>query len=282
MVGTWMIQYHRGRFYDYRTGRWLNQDPIGYQDGPNLYAYVHSNPINRTDPQGLWGICYNNHCLGDSEYPSLVFGEYYPGGPDSDRPSFIDHLMGIIELDAGYSACVTAPLAPLGPGFLYFKGCLSVNTQNCCTEWIDNACVNPAVKVCLSISGQVEWVVGRQIPLNDRIRAAEEDEPISSALEDPDSWEHGKGGSAGFGSGGVSNCSTENEDVHSLCFEVGAECTLLGRLYAKVNAKPVCLDKPIELGLDWDMGISDGEFSSEVYCKAYGKLTGTFCWVIGF
>ena len=51
--GTWMIQYHRNRFYDYGTGRWLNQDPIGYQDGPNLYAYVHSNPINRSDPQGL-------------------------------------------------------------------------------------------------------------------------------------------------------------------------------------------------------------------------------------
>jgi len=40
-------------FYDYKTGRWLNQDPIGSQDGPNLYAYVHSNPINRSDPQGL-------------------------------------------------------------------------------------------------------------------------------------------------------------------------------------------------------------------------------------
>ena len=32
---------------------WLNQDPIGYQDGPNLYAYVHSNPINRADALGL-------------------------------------------------------------------------------------------------------------------------------------------------------------------------------------------------------------------------------------
>ena len=50
--GTWMIQYHRNRFYDYKTGRWLNQDPIGYQDGVNLYEYVGSSPMNRVDPMG--------------------------------------------------------------------------------------------------------------------------------------------------------------------------------------------------------------------------------------
>ena len=29
-IGTcdWQIQYHRNRFYDYQTGRWLKQDPI--------------------------------------------------------------------------------------------------------------------------------------------------------------------------------------------------------------------------------------------------------------
>ena len=50
--GAWLIQYNRNRFYDYDTGCWLNQDPIGYQDGVNLYAYVGSNPVNRIDPQG--------------------------------------------------------------------------------------------------------------------------------------------------------------------------------------------------------------------------------------
>jgi len=52
-VSAFMIQYNRGRFLDYYTGCWLNQDPIGYQDGPNLYAYVNSNPINRADLMGF-------------------------------------------------------------------------------------------------------------------------------------------------------------------------------------------------------------------------------------
>ena len=51
-VSAFMIQYNRNRFYDYQTGRWLNQDPIGYQDGVNLYEYVGSSPINRVDPMG--------------------------------------------------------------------------------------------------------------------------------------------------------------------------------------------------------------------------------------
>jgi RHS repeat-associated protein len=41
------------RAYDPDLGRWMNRDPIEEEDGLNLYAYVHGNPINTVDPDGL-------------------------------------------------------------------------------------------------------------------------------------------------------------------------------------------------------------------------------------
>jgi len=46
------------RFYDNNTQRFLTRDPIGYDGGINLYAYVGNNPVNETDHLGLapdWG-----------------------------------------------------------------------------------------------------------------------------------------------------------------------------------------------------------------------------------
>ena len=42
------------RYYDPFLGRFITQDPIGYQGGMNLYAYVGNNPVNSVDPAGLW------------------------------------------------------------------------------------------------------------------------------------------------------------------------------------------------------------------------------------
>ena len=43
------------RVYDPATCRWMTPDPIGFEDGLNLYAYVHNNPLSISDPYGLWG-----------------------------------------------------------------------------------------------------------------------------------------------------------------------------------------------------------------------------------
>jgi RHS repeat-associated protein len=40
------------RYYDYAAGRWISEDPIGYQDDIHLYRYVRNNPVNGVDPSG--------------------------------------------------------------------------------------------------------------------------------------------------------------------------------------------------------------------------------------
>ena len=48
------LYYYRVRFYDPETGRFISNDPIGFDGGDvNLYSYVGQNPLNWIDPWGL-------------------------------------------------------------------------------------------------------------------------------------------------------------------------------------------------------------------------------------
>ncbi len=49
--------YYRARWYDPSQGRFLSEDPAGFQGGTNLYAYVLNNPISNTDASGLYRDC---------------------------------------------------------------------------------------------------------------------------------------------------------------------------------------------------------------------------------
>jgi RHS repeat-associated protein len=48
------LQSNRERWYDPAAGRWISQDPIGFQAGdPDLYRYVGNRPADFADPSGL-------------------------------------------------------------------------------------------------------------------------------------------------------------------------------------------------------------------------------------
>lgn len=48
------LYYDRARFYDPASGRWISQDPLGFDAGDsNLYRYVNNAPTNEVDPSGL-------------------------------------------------------------------------------------------------------------------------------------------------------------------------------------------------------------------------------------
>jgi RHS repeat-associated protein len=48
-TALWQAWY---RAYDSELGRWISEDPAGFVDGPNRYAYVRNSPVRLFDPDG--------------------------------------------------------------------------------------------------------------------------------------------------------------------------------------------------------------------------------------
>jgi RHS repeat-associated protein len=84
------LLFVRARHYDLTNGRWLQRDPKGYVDGPNLYEAFGGNPLANVDPTGeeiswweylkwewsnYWSGDFNRRASGGIVQPTRHFHE---------------------------------------------------------------------------------------------------------------------------------------------------------------------------------------------------------------
>ncbi|MFJ9432553.1 RHS repeat-associated core domain-containing protein [Streptomyces sp. NPDC101490] len=121
--GTGLL-YHRARYYDPQTGRFISQDPIGHAGGPNLYQYALSAPTAYTDPTG------NNPLLIGCAVGAAVDGAMDWG---AQRLSGRKVDWGQVGTSA-LIGCATGMLGPLISGSKWFKRVAAMCGRNSFTE----------------------------------------------------------------------------------------------------------------------------------------------------
>lgn len=85
------LYYYRNRYYQPSLARFISQDPKGYIDGYNLYAYAKNNPLKYTDPFGTTAQQTNydyqeewNNWDNDDNWDNLGDISYWDDGDDNN------------------------------------------------------------------------------------------------------------------------------------------------------------------------------------------------------
>lgn len=118
-----MLYYYRARYYDPTIGRFLSEDPIGFNGGINLYTYVGNRPVNFIDPFGLQEMFPLDPNIPFPYIPSPDSGgcfgtlAFFTFSWDSNKPTVTTFSVGGASLGGGFTVCykMTCDDCPKGP-----------------------------------------------------------------------------------------------------------------------------------------------------------------------
>jgi RHS repeat-associated protein len=142
------LYYYRARYYSAALGRFLQTDPIGYQDQMNLYGYVNNDPGNATDPSGEDTVVeLKSYTIGNQPIVG-DFGHQYVEITDTDTGlSTIARAGPSAPYPQNASALVSPAADPNGNGNITLKTSVTPSMQS--VDYGQNGKTVPGTKVTI-------------------------------------------------------------------------------------------------------------------------------------